>query len=163
MELKRCSHYSDYSVLNELLFCYINELHSIDNTVVLRTKGQLAREYFYTADTSFFLVYEGSTAIGFCILGFDGNCHPDVNVYIEEFYIVPEARRHGYGTAVFEELIIKNNMDTVCFYVLNNNSSAATFWRNLFAKNSWDDISDMVHDINNNVNNCDWHVYRRKY
>ena len=38
-----------------MLYDYISELHEIDENVKLRTRSELIQEYFYSADTDYYL------------------------------------------------------------------------------------------------------------
>lgn len=148
---------SDFNELGDMLYEYISELHSIDENVELRNKQQLMREYLYSdAATELYLFKKDNETIGFGFIGFSDNCHPEADIYIEEFYIKPQYRNNGYGLR-FAHMIL-NDVDSVCFYILTLNEPAKNFWRTVF--NEWElDLS--VPDINEKYNWLDWYFYKR--
>ena len=76
--------------------------------------------------TMFILNDEGKK-VGFCLLGFGENTHPETNYYIAEFYVLPEHRRSGIGTkAVLDLLSIFPGK--YCYHVLKENMGAYMFW-----------------------------------
>lgn len=75
-----------------------------------------------------FLVNKAGAVVGFCLLGFGENTHPDTDYYIAEFYVVPEVRQKGYGMAAVKQLLAwfpgKH-----CYHVLKENQAALAFWK----------------------------------
>lgn len=79
-------HFGSFSLM---LWQYIQELHTMDRVhVTLRTQSQLVQEYFHGISyANCYVLLDNNTCIGFAILGAKPNCHPDADIYIEEFYI----------------------------------------------------------------------------
>ena len=140
--------------LLDLLHEYVQELHKIDKHVLLKSKDRLKEEYFWTRDTRYVLFKIKEKPIGFAVLGCGSNCHPDADLYIEEFYIQKKYQRKGYGRFFMNLLLVGNNK--VCFYIIKKNDKALAFWRNIFSK--WNNISDKVpaYDVPDWL---DWYCY----
>lgn len=92
-----------------------------------------------------FIVNREGTVIGFCLLGFGDNTHPDTNYYIAEFYIVPDARREGYGAAAVAQLLAWFP-GKYCYHVLKENQKALAFWNSVKEFCGWTNmpISDTL-------------------
>lgn len=86
-----------------------------------------------------FIVNREGVVIGFCLLGFGDNTHPDTNYYIAEFYIVPEYRRAGYGLAAVAQLLAWFP-GKYCYHVLKENQAGLAFWKGAKAFCGWADL-----------------------
>lgn len=122
----------------ELFGAYINELQPHKDLPAL-SPVQILGEYArcsLAANTEWRDIYGSSsddTPIGFLIMGYAPNCHPDADIYIQEAYISPESRRNGYMSRVIAEVLGKDT-SKVCLYILHKNHAAHKFWHELFAK-----------------------------
>lgn len=151
--------HEEFDIFAELLTEYIKELHQLESNVELRDKEQLIEEYFYMPDTDLYLLLSSdNSVVGFAIIGHGINCHPDVDIYIEEFYIKPEYRRQGYASSFAEEIV--GHVDSVCFFELKTNTSAKALWNKVF--DDWIDLSKSIKDTSNAPEWLDWYVFKRK-
>ena len=117
---------------------YINELQPHKDLPAL-TPVQILGEYArcsLAANTEWRDIYGSSSdemPIGFIIVGYPPNCHPDAEIYIQEAYISPESRHCGYMSRVIAE-VLGRDTSSVCLYILHKNHSAHKFWHELFTK-----------------------------
>lgn len=175
---KHNKHFNSFSLM---LWQYIQELHTMDQVhVTLRTQSQLVQEYFHGISYSnCYILLDNDTCIGFVILGTKPNCHPDADIYIEEFYIDNMYRKKGYGIT-FAHMLLNGKYDAiynknkylentknetltvpskVCFYELPANTGALAFWKKVFHK--WKDCSNDIRDIYPLDWLC-WNFYERQ-
>ena len=122
----------------ELFGAYINELQPHKALPAL-TPVQILDEYAkcsLAANTEWRDIYGPSSdemPIGFVVVGYPPNCHPDAELFIQEAYISPESRRNGYMSRVIAEVLGKDT-PKVCLYILHQNHTAYKFWHGLFTK-----------------------------
>lgn len=83
--------------------------------------------YNNTLLMKFFVANGAGKYIGFLLVGFGDNTHPETDYYIAEFYILPEYRRIGIATAAVKELL-SLFPGKYCFRVLKENINARCFW-----------------------------------
>ena len=119
----------------QMLCNYLDELWEIKG---LPPQSQLEKKSFFAEVTSndytqWIDVWERDELIGFLIMGAAPNCHPDADYYVEEAYIKPAFRRKGYMSSAVSEFI-QTHKGVYCFFVLNKNNGAKTFWSKLFVK-----------------------------
>ena len=125
------------------MFCdYIDELQDIKKVPRLN-RWQLEKlylEYINTECSDWIDIFsDNGKLIGFAIIGYYPNCHPDAEVYITEAYIIPEYRRQGYMHKTITQYI-KNNHGTYCLFIVKNNDIALQFWQKVFADNGYKQI-----------------------
>lgn len=97
----------------------------------------------YTTDTKHSLwldIYptenEPQVPIGFLVIGFPPNCHPNANYYIQEAYIRPEYRQRGYMRATVTSFLV-SHPGTYCLFVIRGNEKAYLFWKHIFQENQY--------------------------
>ena len=122
----------------QMLCDYLDELQRIKGLEALSEgrKRKLYGDYQTDKNTQWvdiFLPESKEIPVGFLILGYPPNCHPDADFYIEEAYIKPEYRRKGLMSGVVFNYI-KTNPGTYCLFILNRNTVAYSFWFSVFAK-----------------------------
>ena len=127
-----------YNIRLQLLCDYLNELQKIKGLSPLSSEelNSVCSPYFDAKNTKWIDIYDGKHGkdiIGFLIIGFPPNCHPDTNFYIEEAYIKPQYRRQGYMSSVASKFI-KDNPGSYCLFILNRNEAALQFWHKVFAQ-----------------------------
>lgn len=71
--------------------------------------------------------------VGFVIIGWGDNCHPDADFYIQDVYIRPPFRHQGYIRKFMEKYFAKHK-GVYCLLILNENRPAKLFWTKLFTK-----------------------------
>ena len=82
---------------------------------------------------------------------------PDA-LYIEEFYIVPEARRKGIGLEAAKAVTANTDKD-VFLYILNGNREARLFWMGVESKLGWEKI---IRPEIRQEKGCELRVYHTK-
>lgn len=76
-----------------------------------------------------YLVMLDNKPIGLVILGSWPNAFSRHDTYIQEFFILPEYQRNGYGTQVVEWIVNSGPVDDdISLYILPKNEPAKTFW-----------------------------------
>lgn len=152
-----------FDKFKDMIFAYIHELHLIDPEHVRpRTSDELIGEYFGVEDTFCCALVDNNVCVGFVILGGGKNCHPDADLYIEEFYIAESYRRKGKGQAFVAMLL--EGVPSVCFFILKNNEEAKKFWQKIFG--TWKDCSKEARKTIGMMEDSDWcehHLYERRY
>lgn len=156
LSIKLADTWKDYEDVLNMLYEYICELHYIDECVEIRTKDELKREYFYGTNTLFYLEKENDIPVGFGIICVGDACHPLTDLYINEFYIVPEHRNKGYGKELFK--YIAGDKKRICFYVLVKNTKAQNFWEHILKELNWKNVSNNYKDFFDDPALC-WNVY----
>jgi predicted acetyltransferase len=72
-----------------------------------------------TKEVGFFTVYQAP------------NCHPDTNYYIEDSFVIPEARNQGLMQKAIQKFV-KDNPGKYCLFILDNNEPAKHMWNAVF-------------------------------
>lgn len=76
-----------------------------------------------------YLVTLDGKPIGLTILGNWPNAFSRHDTYIQEFFILPEYQRNGYGTQVMEWIVNSGPVDgDISLYILPKNEPAKMFW-----------------------------------
>ena len=146
-----------FKELSYMLWQYILELNKIEPNVTERSQEALEEEYFFCPGTEYILLMCGNDCAGFAIIGRGVNCHPDADMYIEEFYIRPEYRNKGCGHTFAKMLL--DGVQAVCFIVLKKTAKAEKMWKEVFS--DWKDVSIQIPDVIPTEEWCNWYVYRR--
>lgn len=126
------------SIRFQLVSEYLDELQAIKGlpkTTEIK-KYEYYQEVSNSKTTSWFDIYpskEETDPVGFLIIGYPPNCHPNADFYIEEAYIQPKYRQQHYMTTTATRFI-QAHPGTYCLFILNNNHTAKRFWIALFAK-----------------------------
>lgn len=103
-----------------------------------------------------FILNDLGEKIGFCLLGFGDNTHPQTNYYIAEFYISPQYRRSGYGTKAARELF-SLLPGKYCYHVLKKNNKAKDFWDRVKNESSYKTL--FLRDTSN-LTDCDFYAFQ---
>ena len=122
--------YADRNLYLRMAKDYINTLKQYDGEIVWDERAFLDKLW----DACF--IMEDRTIQGFVVsttIKFE--VFPDA-MYIEETYVVPEARKKGYGKAAVMNLM-KNYDGDVFLYVLDQNFEARLFWEVIEADLGW--------------------------
>lgn len=122
----------------QMFSAYIHELNKISGDVPA-CKHQIASEYIRIKegmteewiDIHADSMDPNSPIVGFLIVGINGNCHPEADVFIEEAYIRPEYRHLGHMRKAIARLI-KERPGKYCFFVLHQNALAKKVWPSIF-------------------------------
>lgn len=88
---------------------------------------------YSAAYTEWIDIMQGGTPVGFLVIGYGDNCHPDADYYIEEAFVSSEYQRQGLMTKTIEEYITAHN-GTYCYFTLRKNQYAKEFWEKIFRK-----------------------------
>lgn len=130
MKIEFVPAYSDRALFLRLAKDYVETLKKVDDMIVWDEPI-----WIKAAWDSWFIV-EDRTIQGFVITQeVDFKVYKKI-LYIEEFYIVPEARRKGIGFKTIEE-IAKSWSGDFFLYVLNRNYEAKAFWEYVERKLGW--------------------------
>ena len=134
MKIEFVPAYSDRALFLRLAKDYVESLRKADELIVWDEPTWMKATW-----DSWFIV-EDRTIQGFIITQeVDFKVYNKL-LYIEEFYIVPEARRKKIGFSTIEE-IDKTWSGDVFFYVLNRNYGAKAFWEYVERKLEWKKIN----------------------
>lgn len=122
----------------QLISDYLDELQTIEGLpeITYIKKQEFYQEVLNSKTTNWIDIYpqnEGTNPIGFLIIGYPPNCHPNANYYIEEAYIQPKYRCQHYMTSTATRFI-KAHPGIYCLFILNNNQIAKHFWFSIFTK-----------------------------
>ena len=128
IELVPC--YGDRALFMKMAKEYVETLHKHDPKIVW---DKLTWEKAVW-DARFIL--EGRTIQGFAIVEEVKFALYNDLLYISEFFIEPEARRHGLGIEAVKQLTDYWGGD-IFLYVLNNNFEAKAFWMAVEEKLGW--------------------------
>lgn len=85
----------------------------------------------YAEDFHRLMCYYGDSVVGFAMIGFGRNKHPDVDYYLQEIYVRPMYEDLGFARAMFEEIVNKYP-GKYCYYVYKENKNAEDIWKHLF-------------------------------
>lgn len=114
---------------------YVKELSEYDRELAKYTKNEIdewARRYMYDPYSAWIDIVVRDDLVGFVIISStDGDCHPDCDFYINQAYIRPEYRNHGYMTGIVKNFI-NNNPGKYGYDVIVGNKKADRFWQDLF-------------------------------
>ena len=126
--------FEKYMIRLRLFRWYLEELRVINEGPVNDVPDMEAFCSAYSApQTDWIDITEGGKVIGFLIMGYGDNSHPDADFYIMEAFILP-----GYRSRRLMENALKNYMKThegiYCYYVLKKNINALNFWKHCFEK-----------------------------
>lgn len=128
---------SKFSAADKVLFDkmyrnYIKELGAFSERIANNPVTDEEIEEIYSNEflLKIFISNPSGTVVGFCLVGFGPNTHPDTNYYIAELYILPEFRRLSFGRNAIKELLALFP-GRYCYHVLNKNSLALEFWKRI--------------------------------
>lgn len=133
---------------NELIQNYLIEMQNIKGLPPYSKEelDQACQEYFEDSNVEWVDVFsDEGDIIGFIIIGYTPNCHPDADFYIEEAYIQPEYRRKRYMFRAVSKFL-KYNGGTYCLFIVNTNTPALNFWHKVFRENEYApvELTDVV-------------------
>ena len=117
---------TDFDELLRLLDEYFAELEQIEPREIKPSREWLIANCISQKDLGKWLMVDGDKIIGFALVGYPPNCHPFAQRFINNFYIIPSYRRRGLGRQLAEYVLI--GLDTVCLYIIHNNTKAKSFW-----------------------------------
>ena len=155
--VKEVSDKLEYEIILNMLYEYIIELSNMYSRVFVRKPNELAEEYFQVPDTKIFICYNDIIPIGFCVVGYNDNCHELVDIYINEFYIKPLYRKQGFGRLFINDIINTMQANSICMFTLKENINAERFWKSFFY--NWLDASKTYHYSSVVPEQLNWHVY----
>lgn len=141
---------------------YLNELQDIKGLTHL-TQEELTIVYqsFISDDNTrwidVFADDTNETLIGFLLVGYPPNCHPNADYYISESYIIPMYRGHGYMSAAVSNFV-NLHPGVYCLFVLKNNISAYLFWHKIFSSLGYTPCS--LIDVGAGDIYCEQHGFR---
>lgn len=128
IELVPC--YTDRALFLRLAKEYVETLQEYDPTIVWDEAS--VSDWIWNAS----YIMEDRTFQGFIVTErVQFRVYPPL-LYVQEFYIVPEARRRGIGLAAVKAIVEKNPGD-VFLYILKNNNNARIFWEVVEARLGW--------------------------
>lgn len=122
--------YADRNLYLRLAKDYIQTLQQFDSKIIWDERSVL--DQLWNA----FFIMEGRTVQGFLIketVQFD--FYPPA-LYIQEFYVVPEARKRKIGLTAVKELL-KNWDGDIYLYILEQNIGARIFWNVVEVELGW--------------------------
>ena len=103
------------------LFCdYTREIHTMRGIKPLDDESMkfLYDSYITETKVEWVNVFSDTgDVIGFFIIDFYPNCHPDADFYIEEAYIVPEYRKCGYMSKAISQYV-NTNPGTYFYFIV---------------------------------------------
>ena len=134
MEVQLIPCYTDRNLFLSMARDYVNTLSEYDRTI--RWDESIWTHAMWKAK----FIIEGRTAQGFVITEPVLFAIFEDALYIEEFYVVPEARRSGVGLATVKAILSNWNKD-VFLYILDKNRQARLFWNAVEAELEWKRIN----------------------
>ncbi len=100
-------------------------------------------EFFYREEnTGIYFIRHGGMLVGFVVLGTFPNASIDGALYIQEFYVLPQFRRKGFGRAAVRIICESCKDQKVEFFVLKENPVAKRFWMKAMKCMGYTDVSD---------------------
>lgn len=99
-------------------------------------KLELFQNYYAGQGSKWIDIYDpksGKDPVGFLVIGYPPNCHPNVDFYIEEAYIRPKYRRRRLMSAAVTEFV-QSNPGVYCLFIVRGNEAVYTFWKNVFGE-----------------------------
>lgn len=143
----------DYPQLRALYRMYVREIRRLEEHVKPHeTESELES---IDGRTDYFIVNDSNQIIGFILLGFYPNSFSRHDIFIGEFYICPEYRRHGYGTDAVKELIKMYSEFDISMFVLKKNLGAKLFWNYVFSKYEYVERT-RAGGTKAKTKNCEW-------
>lgn len=125
---------TDFSAIDTLSQCYLSDLAQYAKDLRPDSDGNYDNSYFklFFSEQGYLPlgIKLNGTVIGFALL------HPSksVDYVISDFFVSPEYRRMGIGSAAVEKLL-ETYPGTYGFFVLIENVPAVSFWRREFLRN----------------------------
>lgn len=115
---------------------YWDELETFNDIPDPFSREQYRRLLREPGDRRFWWAEHHGERIGFCvfIIGPHWYRQDVTDGYVDEFYIVPEARRGGAGRALAQAMLAefrRHNVREIRLSVLRRNTRAAAFWSSL--------------------------------
>lgn len=135
----------DFGLFKACYINYMNELALIMQEPISVDPDDYIDWLVHFEEANIYMLYKDSVQCGFLITGFGTNCCDGCDLFIMEFYIVPEFRKQGLGTAAMKNFI-SEHPGRYCLKVHKNNEIAQSFWSNLQNGIGSTDISDKITD-----------------
>ena len=133
MEIQLIPVYTDRKLFLDMARDYVDTLHEYDSSI--RWDELTWQDNVWSA----YFIMEDRTIQGFVVKEeIPYKVFPDM-LYIMEFYVVPESRGRGVGTAAVEALV-KDWHEDVFVYILKDNFTAKAFWSAVENKLGWERI-----------------------
>lgn len=80
-----------------------------------------------------------SKEVGFFTVYQAPNCHPDCDFYIEDSYVIPEARNQGLMQKAVQKFITENP-GKYCLFIVDCNEPARHMWPAVFQKLGYESL-----------------------
>ena len=74
------------------------------------------------------LIVSGSDPVGFIAIGRYPNSFTKTDVFVQEFFVLPEHQRQGIGTRAVKKFLEEQSLSEVSMFILRNNAPALNFW-----------------------------------
>jgi Acetyltransferase (GNAT) family. len=103
----------------------------------------------------YFIVGDDGKIKGFALIGLYPNAFSRHDIFIGEFYIIPECRRHGYGTIAVKELVKLYPDYDISMFVLKKNFGAKLFWNRILSSLDYVERTS-IGSIKAKTKNCEW-------
>ena len=162
---KACNYISikyEFSKIENIIFermyrDYISELGQFSDRIKAEPVSAQEFENIYNNQSliKIFILNNSGVKIGFCLLGFGDNTHPETDYYIGEFYIAPEHRREGWGRSAIKELL-SLLPGKYCYHILKGNKVARLFWDRVVKASK--SVKLRLYDISN-LSDCDFFAF----
>lgn len=133
MEIEFAPCYGDMALFLKLAKDYVEDLRKYDSSIMWDEgtwRGAVWNAWF---------IKEDRTVQGFVVTEEMDFKVYDKLLYIEEFYVVPEARRRGIGFMAADKLVDMWGGD-IFFYVMEKNTEAKWFWTKVAFELGWESI-----------------------
>ena len=76
------------------------------------------------------LIMLGNDPVGFIAIGRYPNSFTKTDVFVQEFFVLPERQRQGIGTKAVKKFLEEQSLPEVSMFILRNNAPALNFWDN---------------------------------
>ena len=171
MVIKRCG-LDDWETATRLYADYMSEMSFMNpalNRLITKTGkpiSSLAAEEVETIykekNTEIYFIRHGGMLVGFIVLGLFPNASVEDALYIQEFCILPQFRRKGFGRAAVRLICEVCRDRKLEFFILKENPGAIDFWIKVMKRMGYTDVTCReanVRQMEMCGEYCDWFCY----
>ena len=146
-----------YDELRNLYRRYVAEIKRLEEEVKPHETEDDLQSVFGRVD---YFIKDGDKTVGFVLLGQYPNSFSRHDIFIGEFYIVPEYRRHGYGKSAVDNLIKLYSDYDLSMFILKKNFGAKLFWNEVLSSCDYVERTS-VGSVKAKTKNCEWFYWSR--
>lgn len=142
-----------YDDLRELYRRYVFEIKRLEEDVKPHETEADLQSVF--GRTDYFILNDEGKIVGFVLLGQYPNSFSRHDIFIGEFYVIPEYRRHGHGLAAVNSLIDLYPEYDISMFILKKNFGAKLFWNKALSMRGYVERTS-VGSVKAKTKNCEW-------